>query len=261
MLGRVRTVVPCCRPSWERGAGGQLFDVPERPPAASQRGGLACPSTTSFGCCLAITLFSKELATKRPAAPRPTVSSALDALRKLRADSNGVALVFTDIVDSTALVTQIGDPEWSRLLERHLASCFGLMAINGGVEVDTAGDGVLCAFARVVFALKFAQALQANPGDELLSVRAGIHFGELFIRDVGACGQLVHFGARVVAHAKGAEIWLSGPARSQLASEDEDLLQRISSSRDEECQLKGIPGVHTLWRAVSYKRPPSGCAL
>jgi class 3 adenylate cyclase len=182
--------------------------------------------------------------------PAPREQAVRSALARLRRSSNGVALVFTDIVESTALLTQIGDVRWSQILDRHLARCSALAAKHRGVQIDTTGDGGLCAFARVADGLGFAQALQANPGDGLISVRAGIHFGDVYVRDVGACGQLVHFGARVIGHGKGAEIWLSDPARSQLVSEAADLVRGVSWSCDERCRLKGIPGLHTLWRAA-----------
>jgi class 3 adenylate cyclase len=174
--------------------------------------------------------------------------ATLFALQRLHRGDDGVAIVFTDIVDSTALVTQIGDVRWSRVLDEHLARCKELVARNRGARIDRTGDGILCAFGRVANAFEFSRALQASPGNDLIRIRAGIHYGKLHFRDVGVCGQLVHFGARVVSHGKGAEIWLSEPARNQLALEAEDLVRNIGWSCDEECELKGIPGLHTLWR-------------
>ena len=55
-------------------------------------------------------------------------------------------VVFTDIVDSTRLATELGDRRWHRLLERHNQVVFANPTRFRGREVKTTGDGFLATF-------------------------------------------------------------------------------------------------------------------
>jgi class 3 adenylate cyclase len=56
-----------------------------------------------------------------------------------------VALVFTDVVDSTPYFQRFGDEAGRRLLQRHLDLLREVVAAHGGRIVDTAGDGAFSA--------------------------------------------------------------------------------------------------------------------
>jgi class 3 adenylate cyclase len=55
-------------------------------------------------------------------------------------------LVFTDIVDSTRLATQLGDRRWHRTLEQHNTVVRANLAQFRGKEIKTTGDGFLATF-------------------------------------------------------------------------------------------------------------------
>ena len=55
-------------------------------------------------------------------------------------------VLFTDIVDSTAKLVELGDRAWRDLLQRHHATVRRQLARFAGREVDTAGDGFLATF-------------------------------------------------------------------------------------------------------------------
>jgi hypothetical protein len=55
-------------------------------------------------------------------------------------------VMFTDIVDSTRLATDLGDRRWAELLEDHHHLVRRELARFRGREVDTAGDGFLATF-------------------------------------------------------------------------------------------------------------------
>ena len=97
------------------------------------------------------------------------------------ARSNLLALVFTDLVDSTALKSELGDLPAGDLLSRHDSHIRQLLAEHSGREVDQAGDGFFLTFqapsAAVAFALQLQQAHRSEP--DLPPVRVGIHLGEV----------------------------------------------------------------------------------
>lgn len=96
-------------------------------------------------------------------------------------------LLITDLVNSTALVDSLGDYRSVEIFERHDQIARKLLIQYHGLEIDKT-DGFLFLFDRpfdaVLYALDFHDAL-AELSDELdvrLTVRAGIHLGEIVLR-------------------------------------------------------------------------------
>jgi hypothetical protein len=56
------------------------------------------------------------------------------------------ALGFTDLVESTALATKLGDKSWSDILDQHYHSARAELEKYRGREVNTTGDGLLAVF-------------------------------------------------------------------------------------------------------------------
>ena len=69
-------------------------------------------------------------------------------------------ILFVDLVRSTERVAQLGDGAWRDLLARYYAEARRELAIYGGVEVDTAGDGLLAHFDGPGRAVKCAGAIE-----------------------------------------------------------------------------------------------------
>lgn len=92
-----------------------------------------------------------------------------------------LTLVFTDLVGSTALKTEMGDHAVSDLIARHRAHIERLTAQLDGRVIDWAGDGCFLTFetssAAVLFGLKLQQAHSAE--SDLPGVRIGVHIGEV----------------------------------------------------------------------------------
>jgi class 3 adenylate cyclase len=131
-----------------------------------------------------------------------------------------VALLFTDIEGSTAILERVGDRAWVEVLHRHYAMVGGLVALHAGTVVHVAGDGFMIVFADVYDAVGCAVAIQrrlAAPEQALgasLRVRMGVHTG-LVIRDTSDLhGRTVVVAARIAARARGGEILVSGEVAS-----------------------------------------------
>jgi TolB-like protein/class 3 adenylate cyclase len=95
--------------------------------------------------------------------------------------SRTLALVFTDLADSTALKAERGDRAAGDLIERHRAIVRRLASDWGGRVIDWAGDGCFLTFetpsAAVTFSLHLQRAHLDSP--DLPGVRIGAHMGEV----------------------------------------------------------------------------------
>jgi class 3 adenylate cyclase len=120
-----------------------------------------------------------------------------------------LALVFTDIVGSTALNEAIKDERMNAVRRAHFAQSRKLITDCAGCEIKTIGDAFLVAFRSTDKALDYAVALHNEPGAPELRVRAGIHIGSVLPDEGDVFGRSVNFAARVVGAIKHAEIWLT----------------------------------------------------
>ena len=114
-----------------------------------------------------------------------------------------VALVFTDIVDSTALKQRVGDHEAAIIFQRHHGLVRELLRqIPRAEEIETAGDSFFLVFARPSDAVRFSLILQtrlqamAQQTGLVLADRVGIHMGEVLIQQE-AEGEGKPFGSHV----------------------------------------------------------------
>ena len=92
-----------------------------------------------------------------------------------------VALVFTDIIDSTPLLNELGDKRWIGVLIGHLNQGRHLLKHLDCYEIKFIGDSFMVAFRTAVEALCFALTLHEDTGDKKVKIRAGIHVGAVRI--------------------------------------------------------------------------------
>lgn len=152
-------------------------------------------------------------------------------------------ILFTDIVDSTALIGRIGDAAWRRIQGLYLESIHAALAQHGGVLVDTAGDGALARFDSPAAAVRAACGMSAAAQRIGLQTRASVHSGEVERHDDGLTGMAVHVGARVLAQAAPGEVLVTSTVRDLTLDAGMDYDERGSF------ELKGVPGARTLYAA------------
>ena len=114
-------------------------------------------------------------------------------------DSVLAAVLFTDIVGSTAKQAALGDAGWKALLEQHHATVRHEIERWHGTEVDTAGDGFYATFEGPARAVRCALDIGARVRDLGLEIRAGVHVGECTLIDGKVGGLPVTIGARIAA--------------------------------------------------------------
>jgi hypothetical protein len=78
---------------------------------------------------------------------------------------SGVAIVvFSDLVDSTALLARRGDDRMDQVRRAHVGDVSREVAAGGGRVVKTLGDGVMASFESALGALRASAAIQAAVG-------------------------------------------------------------------------------------------------
>ncbi len=161
-----------------------------------------------------------------------------------------LTLMFTDILGSTVLAARVGDDAWREISRAHDARIREEVARYGGNVVDTAGDQYFATFEWPVGAISCACAIQDGVRELGVSVRIGLHAGE--IEDMGdkVGGVAVHIGARVQSLANGGEILVSSTVKDLV--EGSGLLFEERGHHD----LKGLPGVRSVF-ALEIRLPPS----
>src|ERR1700683_1302565 len=127
-----------------------------------------------------------------------------------------LVIVFTDLVGSTRMAQELGDQEMRRVREAHFRRSRQLLADSEGLGIKSIGDAVRAVFHSVEQALEYTMLLLDDPGHSALSVRAGIHVGPMDVTEDDVFGSTVNCAARVVGAIKGAEIWLSDRAKTDL---------------------------------------------
>jgi class 3 adenylate cyclase len=103
------------------------------------------------------------------------------------------------------------------VLAKHHQAVRRELALYGGVEIDTAGDGFFCRFDGPARAIVCAQRIVDGARELDLEVRAGGHTGECEIVGAKIAGIAVATGARISALAAPGEVLVSRTVKDLVA--------------------------------------------
>lgn len=174
----------------------------------------------------------------------------------LQSKAMGTAtILFTDIVDSTVLSQSLGDERWSRLIGDHFKTIGAIVEREGGSVVKTLGDGAMYVFpsgtAGLLAAIQTQRAVTSS-AEHPLSMRVGVHTGDVVQGQKDYVGLTVNKAARVAAAAKGDQILVSSTTADIVNHSEIELGEPMT------VELKGITGTHTLlplnWQIVNPPR-------
>jgi class 3 adenylate cyclase len=179
-----------------------------------------------------------------PAAdPRKTLTEEEPFLRGTW-DRVLVTVMFTDIVDSTIQVSSMGDREWRRILESHDAIVDAEIERCRGRKIKATGDGALAVFDAPARGISCAMGIRSSTAQLGMSVRAGLHTGEVELRQHDIAGIAVHVAERVAALARPGDVLVSRTSSELVAGSG------FSFEDRGEHALKGVRGRWQLY-AVS----------
>ena len=196
----------------------------------------------SIGIAITTTLEELEQAMQRE---RPDLSASL-------AVDGTVTIVFTDIVDSTLMLSRLGDVAWVEVIRRHNTVIEEVTAAHGGTVVETQGDGSMLAFSSARRAVACAREIQQEihrafaDSSPPIRVRIGIHTSDAIQDANHFFGTTVHYAARVASHAVGGEVLVSSLVRELVADGP-----NVTFLDGREVELKGLAGQHRLY-AVAH---------
>ena len=198
----------------------------------------------TLGLTLTTTLEQLEQTMRRD---QPDLSASL-------AIDGTVTIVFTDIVDSTLMLSRLGDVGWVAVIRRHNSVIEEVTAAHGGKVVETQGDGSMLAFSSARRAVTCAQAIQQGidrafaDSSPPIRVRIGIHTGDAIQEAKHFFGTTVHYAARVASQALGGEVLVSSLVHDLVEGGSD-----FSFLQSREVELKGLEGQHRLYALAPTK--------
>jgi class 3 adenylate cyclase len=151
------------------------------------------------------------------------------------------AVLFTDIVGSTERAGELRDERWLALLDVHDRTALRVVEGFEGRLIKTTGDGIFAMFDGPGRGIRAAALLRQELSRAGLEIRAGLHAGEVELREGDVGGIAVHIGARVMAAAAPGEILVSRTVRDLIAGSGIRLDDRGSH------HLKGVEGAWQLF--------------
>jgi len=163
-----------------------------------------------------------------------------------------VTIFFSDIENSTALNSELGDEEWVKLLAAHDRLLHTYVDKHRGLVVKSQGDGYMVVFSTPELALSASldiqRALSAKRQRSRrlrrtpIRVRIGLHTGTAIEKEGDFFGRNVAMAARVAAMADGGEILVSSDIAERLADST-----RFAFVEEDTVEFKGLPGEHRLF--------------
>jgi class 3 adenylate cyclase len=153
-------------------------------------------------------------------------------------------VLFTDIVASTEQAGRLGDRRWRELLAVHDEAARRVVEDFQGQLIKTTGDGILATFDGPGRGIRCAAAFRDELRGIGLEIRAGMHTGEVELRDGDVGGIAVHIAARVMAAARSGEILTSRTVRDLVIGSDVALDDLGTQP------LKGLEGKWQLFRVT-----------
>ena len=121
-----------------------------------------------------------------------------------------VAIMFTDVVGYTALM-QRDEQKARQVRDRHRAVLKDALVPHDGELLEHYGDGSLTIFASAIEAVRCALEIQKTlSAPPVVSLRIGIHTGDVVREDQGVYGDGVNVTSRIQGLCPPGEVVISG---------------------------------------------------
>jgi class 3 adenylate cyclase len=154
-----------------------------------------------------------------------------------------VAILFTDVVGSTARAAEVGEAAADELRSMHLAHLREAIAATAGTEAKTIGDAIVVSYGGAADAVTGAVAMQRAverhnrhlDGHEI-QMRVGVSVGDATFEDGDWFGTPVIEAARLCAAAEGRQILVNDVVHTLAGSRNEFEVHLLGAR-----ELKGLP--------------------
>ncbi len=163
-----------------------------------------------------------------------------------------IAVMFTDIVGSTALNQTHGDEVAQKIVHTHNSVVRQSLQRHGGNEVKHTGDGIMASFKNITNAVKSAVAMQkalvehnAKKPDIPLHIKIGVNAGTPIAEDGDLFGTTVQLAARICDKAGAGEICATNLVR-ELSQGSGAEFQSMG-----DFELKGVSETTTIYQVVA----------
>ena len=162
-----------------------------------------------------------------------------------------VTVLFTDLVDSTALSSRLGPELADRLRQDYFRLLRVAIAASRGTEVKNLGDGLMVAFPSASAGLDGAVAIQQTietynrSAADPLELRIGLTTGEATAEDGDYFGEPVIEAARLCAAADGGQIVVSDLLRLHVERRTAHTFHTMGT-----LALKGLPEPVAAWEVA-----------
>ncbi len=169
--------------------------------------------------------------------------------------TDSITVLFTDLVGSTRMATQLAPDVADEVRHRHFAALRQAIASSNGTEVKNLGDGLMVVFATASAALACAVAMQQavdrdnQTSDPPLGLRVGLSGGEATREDGDYFGDPVVEASRLCARAEGGQILTAGVVKAMAGRRSPHAFIELG-----ELELRGLPEpvetIEILWEPL-----------
>ncbi len=177
---------------------------------------------------------------------------------------SSLAVLFTDLKDSTSLYQRVGDPRAFGFVQNHFRYLVESIARHQGGIVKTIGDAIMATFASSPHGLRAALDMQKGWSafsqeylkEGSVQLKIGLHEGTAIV--INHNGRMDYFGAtvnmaaRIESQSQGGDVVISQAVFNH--PEVQTLLHSMAlTGRPFTAELKGIQEIQTLYQIPVIK--------
>lgn len=165
--------------------------------------------------------------------------------------------MFADVSGSTKMYDELGDERAKDIMDQCLGHLQGVIESHQGIVIKKIGDELMCRFESAIAAISAARESQNEirllqvAGNIRLSIRTGIHFGEVIEDDNDIFGDAVNIAARMAGIAKGGQIITTQDTVDSLPPEKRSSGVRQIDLTQVKGKLEKIAIYEVLWEQDS----------
>jgi class 3 adenylate cyclase len=150
-------------------------------------------------------------------------------------------VLFVDIAGAMERLVALGDRRWLEVQAQYTALVRQELAHHGGEEINVVGDQILAVFDGAAAAIRCGCAIRDAVQGLGITVKVGIHAGEVEYDDRTIGGITVFTGARITGAAQPGEILVSNTVKDLVAGSGITFMDRGTHI------FKGLPGEWRLF--------------